>query len=83
MEKSSRLPIVTRLLFMMMCQNEKIAENSKVEKIRVFFNKKTNYLRADKLSQVYIAAKLTEKEAAIYQLSLSDLRLMFQAYCIA
>jgi Pentapeptide repeats (9 copies) len=80
MENPSRLPVFAKFLSIIL-QEKGIAENSKVEEIRVFFNKKANYLKADKLSQVYIAAKLTEQEAAIYQLSLSDLRLMFQAYC--
>jgi Pentapeptide repeats (9 copies) len=70
-----------RWLFMMIYQNRKVAEDPTVEEIRVFFNKKTNYLRADKLSQVYIAAKLTKEDADKYQLNLDDLRLMFQAYC--
>jgi uncharacterized protein YjbI with pentapeptide repeats len=71
----------SRWFLMIICQNKKVAEDPIVEEIRIFFNKKTNHLRADKLSQVYIAAKLTKDDADRYQLNLDDLRLMFQAYC--
>jgi hypothetical protein len=70
-----------RWLFMVIGQNKKIAENPKVEEIRIFFDEKTNYLRADKLSQAYISATFTREQASRHGVSLYHLRLMFQAYC--
>jgi Pentapeptide repeats (8 copies) len=60
---------------------ETTVEISKVGKIRSFFDEKTKNHKADKLSQAYISRSFTEIQAKEYELSLSDLHLMFQAYC--
>jgi uncharacterized protein YjbI with pentapeptide repeats len=52
-----------------------------VEQIRYFFDEKTNYIKADKLSQSYVSASFTEDDARYCHLSLDDLRLMFRSYC--
>jgi Pentapeptide repeats (9 copies)/Pentapeptide repeats (8 copies) len=82
MNRSLLLPVF-KIVFARKTQRifEKTAENPEVEKLRLFFDEKTNYLRADKLSQAYISAKFTRDESSEYGVSLYHLRLMFEAYC--
>jgi uncharacterized protein YjbI with pentapeptide repeats len=71
--------------------DRKSAEDPNVTKIRAFFDSRTKHLKADKLSQAYLAMKFTEgdvrelkeltDDATAHKLSLDNLQSMFQAYC--
>jgi hypothetical protein len=56
-------------------------EDPNVETIRKFFDEKTKYLKLDKLSQAYIVGRFTPQEAKDHNVSLYQLKLMFEAYC--
>jgi uncharacterized protein YjbI with pentapeptide repeats len=61
--------------------SEQLKNLADVEQIRYFFDEKTNYIKADKLSQSYVSASFTEDDARYCHLSLDNLRLMFRSYC--